>query len=68
VDMQQNLFKEFYRVRTDATANIPGTGLGLSLVKSVIDSHGGSIGVNSEESKGSTFFFELPVTRAVAGS
>jgi signal transduction histidine kinase len=60
-EMQSNLFKEFYRAKTDATANIPGTGLGLSLVKSVIDAHSGRIGVASEEGKGSTFFFELPV-------
>lgn len=60
-EMQSNLFKEFYRAKTDATANIPGTGLGLSLVKSVIDAHSGKIGVASEEGKGSTFFFELPV-------
>jgi len=58
---QDKLFSEFYRVRTQATADIPGTGLGLSLVKSVIDLHGGDIRVESEEGEGSTFFVELPL-------
>ncbi len=55
------LFTEFYRVRTDATKNIQGTGLGLSLVKSVIDAHHGKIWVESELDAGSTFYVELPL-------
>jgi signal transduction histidine kinase len=60
-DAQEKLFTEFYRAKSDATAHIPGTGLGLSLVKSVIEAHDGSIGFKSEESIGSTFYFTLPV-------
>lgn len=59
-EAQKKLFTEFYRVRTKATAHIKGTGLGLSLVKSVIEDHGGVVGVNSIENEGSTFFVELP--------
>lgn len=59
-EAQEKLFTEFYRVRSKETANIAGTGLGLSLVKSVIESHKGQVGVISEENMGSTFYFTLP--------
>ncbi|NDJ75444.1 MAG: CHASE2 domain-containing protein [Chloroflexi bacterium] len=42
-DAQARLFTPFYRVRTGATATIPGTGLGLSLVKAVIEAHDGRV-------------------------
>jgi signal transduction histidine kinase len=60
-DAQANLFKPFYRVRTKETASIPGTGLGLSLVKAVIEAHGGKIRLESDEGRGSTFHVELPM-------
>jgi signal transduction histidine kinase/CHASE2 domain-containing sensor protein len=59
-EAQDGLFTEFYRIRTKATASIAGTGLGLSLVKSVIEAHHGQVGVESEENVGSTFYFTLP--------
>ena len=62
---QEKLFSEFYRVRTRTTAGIPGTGLGLSLVKSVVEAHRGSVGMESEEGVGSTFYFDLPVAELV---
>jgi signal transduction histidine kinase len=55
------LFTEFFRVKTEATKNISGTGLGLNLVKNVIDAHSGEVWVQSEEGKGSTFFVTLPI-------
>lgn len=61
-EAQAKLFTQFYRVRTAATAAIPGTGLGLSLVKSIIEAHHGRIWVESQEGVGSTFFVELPLT------
>ncbi|RMG77208.1 MAG: CHASE2 domain-containing protein [Chloroflexi bacterium] len=60
-DAQANLFTEFYRVRNRATAGIPGTGLGLSLVKSVVQAHRGDVWVESDENQGSTFFVRLPL-------
>lgn len=59
-EAQKKLFTEFYRVKTAATASIPGTGLGLSLVKSVVEAHHGRIWVESEEKVGSTFYVEFP--------
>src|SRR5687767_14548457 len=54
-DRQAKLFERFYRARTPGTEDIPGTGLGLSLVKTVIERHGGKVWFKSEEGKGSTF-------------
>jgi PAS domain S-box-containing protein len=56
---QQQIFTRFYRA--EGTANVPGLGLGLYLTKEIVDRHGGSIGVKSEEGKGSEFWFTLPL-------
>jgi signal transduction histidine kinase len=66
-DAQGRLFTEFYRVKSEATIHIPGTGLGLSLVKSVIDEHDGKVWVNSEEGQGSSFFVEIPFSSDQSG-
>lgn len=60
-DRQARLFERFFRARTPGTEHIEGTGLGLSLVKSVIEQHGGEIWFESEEGKGSIFGFWLPL-------
>ncbi len=57
---QSQLFQEFFRVRSRDTAHISGTGLGLSLARSIAEAHNGHIGVQSQEGVGSTFFIELP--------
>ncbi|OGL42356.1 MAG: hypothetical protein A3C43_10440 [Candidatus Schekmanbacteria bacterium RIFCSPHIGHO2_02_FULL_38_11] len=54
-----NLFNKYYR--SQKVSNIKGTGLGLSIVKSIIDAHKGEISVESEEDKGTTFTFQLPI-------
>ena len=56
------LFERFFRASTAATEQ--GTGLGLSIVKSIVDAHGGSISVRSDEGVGTTFVVELPVLTA----
>jgi signal transduction histidine kinase/CHASE2 domain-containing sensor protein len=58
---QPNIFREFYRVKSGAVAGIPGTGLGLSLVKVVTENHHGRVWFESEEGIGSTFYVELPI-------
>ncbi|PJF25845.1 MAG: hypothetical protein CUN53_10710, partial [Phototrophicales bacterium] len=55
-EAQSKLFQEFYRVHTRDTQGIPGTGLGLSLVKSVVEAHDGKVSFKSVEGEGSTFY------------
>lgn len=62
-DQQDRLFQPFYRVRTNETANIDGTGLGLHLVKQIVERHKGQVRFQSQHGKGSLFGFELPLVR-----
>lgn len=55
---QKKIFKQFYRI--PATQHKNGYGIGLALVKYAVKAHGGSIRVESELDKGSTFTFTLP--------
>jgi signal transduction histidine kinase len=55
------IFDRFYRIKDDHTRMITGTGLGLPIVKSVIEAHNGIISVDSEPGRGSTFTVYLPM-------
>ncbi len=56
------IFERFYRVKTDKTRNIIGTGLGLPIVKSIVEAHNGTVKVESKEGTGSTFSVRLPIS------
>jgi len=57
---KDQLFNEFYRVKNEQTRNISGSGLGLPIVKRVVDLYNGDIHIESEPDRGSTFTVELP--------
>ncbi len=57
-EMQEEIFERFKQVNKRDKAS--GTGLGLAICKSIIEKHGGQIGVRSQPASGSTFWFTLP--------
>ena len=60
-ESQERIFSRFYRAKTPGTEDIAGTGLGLSLVKTVIERHGGRVWFRSEVGSGSTFSCSVPI-------
>ncbi len=59
----ESLFTEFVRIKRDETKNITGSGLGLSIVKKVVDLYKGTISVESIPEKGSIFTVRLPLNQ-----
>jgi len=55
------LFERFFRVDSETTPKVEGFGIGLYLSAAIIKQHEGKIWADSEYSKGSTFYFSLPV-------
>lgn len=59
-DAREKVFERFYRVDSSETRQIGGTGLGLALVREIMKAHGGDVGVDSVEGRGSRFWITLP--------
>jgi signal transduction histidine kinase len=64
----QHIFDRFYRVKGKATRHITGSGLGLSLVKEVVEAHQGYIDVQSAPDEGTTFTMSFPVAEVAANA
>jgi len=62
------LFRKFSRLRAATDAEIPGTGLGLFIVKGLVEALGGSIGVDSDLGRGTRFTFTLPAAERVVSA
>jgi signal transduction histidine kinase len=61
---QARVFDKFYRAR-NVRSQIPGTGMGLTIARKIVEAHGGTIWVQSHPKQGSPFFFSLPVASQV---
>ena len=61
----ERVFDRFYRVKDENTRTQQGTGLGLSLVKSIVETHHGMVKVDSAIGKGTTFTFLIPINELV---
>ncbi|HEX5441922.1 MAG TPA: HAMP domain-containing sensor histidine kinase, partial [Ktedonobacterales bacterium] len=67
---QERIWQRYYRVNgvMHQTGSGPGLGLGLFISKTIVERHGGEVGVESEPGKGSTFWFKLPLSSAQSSS
>ena len=61
IENQKKIFDKFYRVQKKSESPTKGTGLGLTIVKSIMDAHNGLVEVESSEGKGSCFILKFPV-------
>ena len=60
-DALPHIFEKFYRVPSIEDTDVPGTGLGLALVREIVELHGGRVTVHSDLGVGSTFYVRLPL-------
>lgn len=65
-EMQQKVFERFYRGRQKGVEHVSGSGLGLSIVRTIVENHQGKIELESSEGSGTTFRIVLPLLAQVA--
>jgi signal transduction histidine kinase len=63
-DQQDRLFNKFFRAENAIASGAEGTGLGLYVVKKIVEQAGGTIAIESAQGQGSTFTVTLPLKRA----
>ena len=62
-ELQTRVFDRFYRANQKGTEHVTGSGLGLSLVKAVVENHRGKVWLESQPGEGTTFFVEIPIVQ-----
>jgi len=66
IEEQPRIFERFYRARTARDRNVRGSGIGLALVKHIVEAHGGRLAVESAPGQGATFTVALPAAPVTA--
>jgi K+-sensing histidine kinase KdpD len=68
MDQSDNLFKPYYRDPATTKSGTDGVGLGLSIVKSIVEARGGDVGVDNRNGGGARFWFSIPSVARVASA
>jgi two-component system sensor histidine kinase BarA len=68
LEHQKRVFDPFFQVDNSSTREYGGTGLGLSIVKRLVEAHGGNVWIDSENGRGATFAFTIPLAPAATQS